>query len=147
MQHRTLSLTRTLSLLAVSFCTVLCLARFIPSAIPLAHAEEQAQQSLFTLKDVTDSHLILIPSIHLVPPGSTLLHKDKTLSELRALPDGKEIDPLAMADINFFEGQLRKRIGKEVKLTVKEARFDVHQDFMGKKVTDLLSIEYTLGKS
>lgn len=146
MQLRTPSAQRQPPLLTLAFWTALCLSLFALPVTPPAHAAEPASQSLFTLKDATDSHLLLVPSIHLVPPGSTLLHKDKTLTELRALPNGKEIEPLAMADINFFEGQLRKRIGKEVKLTVKEARFDVHQDFMGKKVTDLLSIEYTLDK-
>jgi hypothetical protein len=130
----------------MAFWAAICLCQILPLLTPAAHAEKPAEQSLFTLKDVTDSHLLLIPSIHLVPPGSTLLHKNKTLTELRAQPDGKEIEPLAQADINFFEGQLRKQIGKDAKLQVKEARFDVHQDFMGKKVTDLLSLEYTITK-
>lgn len=133
------------SSLSLVFLVLLALFQIITPILP-AQAEEAASQSLFTIKDATDSKLTLVPSIHLVPPGSTLLHKDKTLEELKAQPDGKEIEKLALADISFFEGQLQKKIGADKKLTVKEARFDVHQDFMGKKVTDLLSILYTVAK-
>lgn len=75
-----------------------------------------------------------------------MIIKNKTLAELREQKDGKELEQLAMADINFFEGQLRKKLGAEAQFTRKDARFDVHQDFMGKKVTDLLSIDYAVTK-
>lgn len=146
MSIRLASFKKTPSRLALTLWAALLL---LPLTAPLmrpVQAEEAASQSLFTIKDATDSKLTLVPSIHLVPPGSTLLHKDKTLEELKAQPDGKEIEKLALADITFFEGQLQKKIGADKKLTVKEARFDVHQDFMGKKVTDLLSILYTVAK-
>jgi|GEM_PF-4402005 len=144
MQDRCFAVKSPLSLLALAFWVALFLTPLVTP--PSVQAEEPASQSLFTVKDATDSKLTLVPSIHLVPPGSTLLHKDKTLEELKAQPDGKEIEKLALADISFFEGQLQKKIGADKKLTVKEARFDVHQDFMGKKVTDLLSILYSVAK-
>lgn len=146
MQTRKSSLKRIPSLLTLTFWAMLCLLQVTSPFLRPAQGEEPASQSLFTVKDATDAKLTLVPSIHLVPPGSTLLHKNKTLEELKAQPDGKELEKLALADISFFEGQLQKKIGADKKLTVKEARFDVHQDFMGKKVTDLLSIDYTIAK-
>lgn len=136
-----------LRFLTFIFWSFLILTQAAPPFAPLAWAQEAAQpQSLFTLENTSDSALTLIPSIHLVPPGSTLVTKNKNLAELRAQTDGKELERLAMADINFFEGQLRKKLGPEAKLTRKNARFDVYQDFMGKKITDLLAIDYAVSK-
>lgn len=134
-------------LLTLTLWTAACLFQIItPQLVTAAQGAESAPKSLFTLKDVTDTHLTLIPLIHLVPPGSTLVYKDKPLTELKGMAEGKQIEALAKADINFFQTQLKKQLGNDKKLTLQEARFDVNKDFMGKLVTDLLSLKYTIAK-
>ncbi|MBU4152244.1 MAG: hypothetical protein KKD63_05130, partial [Proteobacteria bacterium] len=108
------SSNKRLPLLSFLLCSFLSIAQFNPALVPSAHCQETApQQSLFTIENTSDSAFTLVPSIHLVPPGSTLIIKNKTLAELREQKDGKELEQLAMADINFFEGQLRKKLGAE----------------------------------
>ena len=104
--------------------------------------QDKSKKKLYRIVLLSSDSVKLISDIHLIPPGSKLLHKKITFKDIGALPDKDILIKKARVDIDFFEKKLRGEVGKEKQIEFDMALFNIYKDFMGNYTTDLVHMVY-----
>ncbi len=118
-------------------------------AVSIGHGKESSAKKsngLYEIESLPDNRIKLIPHIHLVPPGSQLLHANVEFKDIGTLPVKEDLEKKAKVDIDFFEKKLKEEIGMDKKLEFQTALFNIYKDFIGKYTTDLIYMIYRIGK-
>jgi hypothetical protein len=103
-----------------------------------------AKSRLYEVKQLTSGILLVDVKVHLIPPGSTKIAEQVSLDEIKKQKN-QELFNDAMKSVKFFEERLDRSLrekAEQKKLILKSAMFDLYQDMMGRKFTDLLFIEF-----
>jgi len=114
----------------LEFCVLLISLLSLAAVLaPVCSSLAQGDKKVYRVEEMgKDKNLIrLIPELHLVPPGSNLVHKEISLKDMEKLKDGKKLQEKAMVDVKFFKEAYEKDFQRE--LTLKEGVFNVYQDF------------------
>ncbi len=93
----------------------------------LANVGSAQEKRLYKVEDAGKGSIKLVPLIHLVPPGSQVVHKGIELKEIERLPEGAKLKEKAMVDVKFFQELYEKE--NNVKLSLENAIFDIYKDF------------------
>jgi len=105
---------------------------------------KKSTKRIYEIVSLTDNRVKLITQIHLVPPGSRLLHENVEFKDIGTLPVKENLEKKARVDIDFFEKKLREEMGKDKDLKFETALFNIYLDFMGKYTTDLIYMIYKI---
>jgi hypothetical protein len=108
----------------------------------------ESKKKFYEIEFLDKNNIKLTSHIHLIPPGSQLLHENVRLKDIGDLPikaDLKaDLKKDAMLSIVFFEKKLKEEVGKNSHLKFEKALFNVYMDFMGKHTTDMIYMIYKI---
>ncbi len=106
---------------------------FFPLLLSAGEGEEIITTQLYTAAYAEKDTIRLEPLISLIPPGSSMEHKNINFEQLIDL-QSEDILKSAQVDIDFFQARLQEDVKKEV--SILDAFFDVYRDMMGNFHTD-----------
>lgn len=120
---------------------------FVLCSVSTAYGEEsrtENKKKFYGIEFLDKNNVKLTSHIHLIPPGSKLLHENVRLKDIGDLPIKADLKKDAMLSIVFFEKKLKEEVGKNKSLEFEEALFNVYMDFMGKRTTDMIYMIYKI---
>jgi hypothetical protein len=108
----------------------------------------ESKKKFYEIEFLDKNSIKLTSHIHLIPPGSQLLHENVRLKDIGDLPIKADINADlkkdAMLSIVFFEKKLKEEVGKNSQLEFEKALFNVYMDFMGNHTTDMIYMTYKI---
>lgn len=104
----------------------------------------ESERKFYEIEFLNKDSVKLTSHIHLIPPGSQLLHENVRFKDIGSLPIKDDLEKDAMASVTFFEKKLKEEIGKNRRLEFEKALFNVYRDFMGKHTTDMIYMIYKI---
>jgi hypothetical protein len=130
----------------ISLLMLFVLLGVLPSYCDQLMAENK--KKFYEIEFLDKNYIKLTSHIHLIPPGSQLLHENVRLKDIGDLPikaDLKaDLKKDAMLSIDFFEKKLKEEVGKSSHLKFEKALFNVYMDFMGNHTTDMIYMTYKI---
>jgi hypothetical protein len=90
---------------------------------------QEKEKKAYKVEEIKKGQIKLIPELHLVPPGSNIIHKEISLEAMEKLKEGAKLKEKAIVDVKFFKELYEKDSGGKKTLTLKKAVFNVYQDF------------------
>jgi len=120
---------------------------FVLCGISTAYGDKsptESKKKFYEIEFLNKNIVKLTSHIHLIPPGSQLLHENVSFKDIGALPIKADLKKDAMTSIIFFEKKLKEEIEKNRHLEFEKALFNVYMDFMGKHTTDMIYMIYKI---
>lgn len=124
----------------ISLLMLFVLLGVLPSYCDQLMAENK--KKFYEIEFLDNNDIKLTSHIHLIPPGSQLLHENVRLKDIGDLPNKADLKKDAMLSIVFFEKKLIEEVGKNSHLKFEKALFNVYMDFMGNHTTDMIYMIY-----
>ena len=125
-------------------CLMMFFVIYVVSAAYGDKPPPENKKKFYEIEFLNQNTVKLTSHIHLIPPGSQLLHENVRLKDIGALPIKADLKKDAMTSIIFFEKKLKEEIQKNKRLEFEKALFNVYIDFMGKYTTDMIYMIYKI---
>ena len=120
---------------------------FVLCGVSTAYGDKlpaESKKKFYEIEYLNKNGVKLTSHIHLIPPGSQLLHENVRFKDIGALPIKADLKKDALTSIIFFEKKLKQEIQKNRRLEFEQALFNVYMDFMGNHTTDMIYMTYKI---